>query len=161
MKNLWILAAAATFAACASNTEDDMGAAPDRGDTTYTAEVDTTTGTWTDTTGAVGQPADTAVYPTTPSDTAMTPPITPPADTGMTPTVPSETYPTTPSDTGVGEYPSDPTVTPDTSTMQDPSSDTGMSDDSVRVDHSPDGYQGDSALTEHNVPRTDPTQDAQ
>ena len=34
MKSLWILAAAATFAACAGRGEDDVGAAPDRGDDT-------------------------------------------------------------------------------------------------------------------------------
>jgi hypothetical protein len=33
MKILWILAAATTFAACHNRSEDEMGAAPDRGDT--------------------------------------------------------------------------------------------------------------------------------
>lgn len=32
MKTLWILAAAATFAACHNRTEDEMGAAPDQAD---------------------------------------------------------------------------------------------------------------------------------
>ena len=47
MKTLWILAAAATFAACSSRSEEDVGAAPDRGDdtTAVTTEVDTATGT--------------------------------------------------------------------------------------------------------------------
>ncbi len=31
MKTLWILAAAATFAACANRSDDETGAAPDRG----------------------------------------------------------------------------------------------------------------------------------
>lgn len=88
MKTLWILAAAATFTACANRGEEDVGAAPDRGDTTaVTTQIDTTTGTW-DTTGATGDV-------TTPSDTAWT--ETMPSDTAWTET--------TPSDTGVDQYP--------------------------------------------------------
>ncbi len=86
MKTLWILAAAATFAACAKGSDEEVGAAPDRGDTTaVTTQVDTATGQW-DTTGATGQvnaPADTMSMP---------------ADTGMA-------APTTPTDTTVGQYP--------------------------------------------------------
>ncbi len=78
MKTLWILAAAATFAACANRNEEEVGAAPDRGDTTaVTTQVDTATGTW-DTTGATGevnaQPTDIRRFdpdPTTPSDTSV------------------------------------------------------------------------------------------
>jgi hypothetical protein len=86
MKTLWILAAAAMFAACAKGSDEEVGAAPDRGDTTgVTTQVDTATGQW-DTTGATGdvnaQPGDT---------------LSMPADTGMTPT--------TPTDTTVGQYP--------------------------------------------------------
>jgi hypothetical protein len=102
MKTLWILAAAATFAACAKGSDEEVGAAPDRGDTTaVTTQVDTATGQW-DTTGATGEvnaPADTMSMP---------------ADTGMA-------APTTPTDTTVGQYPapSDSTTTqpttPDTS----------------------------------------------
>ena len=74
MKTLWILAAAATITACASRSDEEVGAAPDRGDTTaVTTEVDTTTGQW-DTTGATGdinaEPSDTGFAPTTP-DTAV------------------------------------------------------------------------------------------
>jgi hypothetical protein len=87
MKSLWILAAAATFAACAGRGEDDVGAAPDRGDdtTAVTTEVDTSTGQWdtTSTTGDIN--ADTALTPTTPADTTVgeypTPEETP--DPGM------------------------------------------------------------------------------
>src|SRR5512145_3065456 len=81
MKTLWILAATAVFAGCAKSSDEEVGAAPDRGDTTaVTTQVDTATGQW-DTTGATGDvnaqpgdtmsmPADTTVgqYPT-PSDT--------------------------------------------------------------------------------------------
>ena len=63
MKTLWILAAAAMFAACAKSSDEEVGAAPDRGDTTaVTTEVDTATGQWdtTSTTGDVNaQPGDT------------------------------------------------------------------------------------------------------
>jgi len=86
MKTLWILAAAAMFAACAKSSDEEVGAAPDRGDTTaVTTQVDTATGQW-DTTGATGEvnaPADTMNMP---------------ADTGMA-------APTTPTDTTVGQYP--------------------------------------------------------
>jgi hypothetical protein len=75
MKTLWILAAAATITACANRSDEEVGAAPDRGDTTaVTTEVDTATGTWdtTSTTGDVNaQPSDTAFTPTTPSDTTV------------------------------------------------------------------------------------------
>src|SRR5687768_17154405 len=75
MKTLWILAAAAMFAACAKSSDEEVGAAPDRGDTTaVTTEVDTSTGQWdtTSTTGDVNaQPGDTALTPTTPSDTTV------------------------------------------------------------------------------------------
>jgi hypothetical protein len=86
MKTLRILAAAALFAACAKSSDEEVGAAPDRGDTTaVTTEVDTSTGQW-DTTGATGdvnaQPGDTL--------------STMPSDTGMT----------APTDTTVGQYPS-------------------------------------------------------
>ena len=80
MKTLWILAAAATITACANRSDEEVGAAPDRGDTTaVTTEVDTATGQW-DTTGAtgdinadttMGMPSDTALTPTTPSDTTV------------------------------------------------------------------------------------------
>jgi hypothetical protein len=57
MKTLWILAAAATFAACHNRGNDETGAAPDRGDTTKVSGYDTTktsqTRTGYDTTSAV------------------------------------------------------------------------------------------------------------
>jgi len=131
MKMLWMLAAAATLAACHNRGEDEMGAAPDRGDT---AAVDTT------------------IAPTTPSnDTSMVPMPTPtPVDTGMTPTMPSDTmgggeYPTTPTDTTTGQYPAPPTgATPDSSTMPNDSgmsSDTGGYSPETGVDSSTDSTQ--------------------
>jgi hypothetical protein len=42
MRYLLMLAAAATFAACHNRSEDEVGAAPDRGDTTAVTATDTT-----------------------------------------------------------------------------------------------------------------------
>ena len=50
MRKIWMLAAAATLAACGGRGEDDMGAAPDRGDTTaVTTGADTSVTTGADT----------------------------------------------------------------------------------------------------------------
>ena len=84
MKTLWILAAAATFAACHNRSDDTMGAAPDRGDTTSTSGYDST-----------------AAKPSMKSDTAMTQPAAPTTDTTSMPKTGTDTsmttQPTTPS----------------------------------------------------------------
>jgi len=94
MKTLWILAAAATFAACHSRSDEGVGAAPDRGDTTAVSGYDTTAAkpnAKVDTTAAA--------QPTAPSaDTsAVVQPTTPSADTSAAPqpTAPSAGYDTT------------------------------------------------------------------
>jgi hypothetical protein len=129
MKSMWILVAAASLAACAGRGEDDMGAAPDRGDTTaVTTGADTTQ--WdTTNTGGVGQTAEPGMIPDT-SD----------ANTQATP---SETYPTTTDTAGQsGAYPTDTTSTTggydttavpgaDTSSTSVPSADPGMSADTT------------------------------
>lgn len=141
MKTLWILAAAATFAACANRSDEDVGAAPDRGDdtTAVTTEVDTSTGTWdtTSTTGDVNaEPTDTALTPTTPTDTTVgqypTPndalPDTSGMDSGMgtdtTTTLPDTgAYSPDPSSAGVdtsSTTPTDPTVPADPNAPADP-----------------------------------------
>lgn len=179
MKSIWMLAAVASLAACAGRGEDDMGAAPDRGDTTaVTTGADTTQ--WdTTNTGGVGQTAEPGMVP----DTSA-------ADVQAEP---SEQYPTTPettTDTTLdqsGAYPADTTSTTgqdtggydttavpgaDTSSTSVPSADPGMSTDttsgtsditgdSVNVDHSAGEMQGDSAMTEHNVPSADSAAAAQ
>jgi len=96
MKTLWILAAAATFAAC-HNRNEDTGAAPNRGDTTM-VKTDTTMNPSKAKTGYDTTAAPTA--PTTPSpsvDTSKVQPTTPPSTgadtTKMTP--PSAGYDTT------------------------------------------------------------------
>ncbi len=105
MKTLWILAAAATFAACHNRSDEETGAAPDRGDTTAVSGYDTTAANpnaKVDTT-TVTQPtapsADTSAVtqPTTPSvDTSAVQPTTPSADTSaVQPTAPSAGYDTT------------------------------------------------------------------
>jgi hypothetical protein len=62
MRNLLILAVAASFAvACAGRTEDEVGAAPER-DTTTVITTDTT-GVTTDTIGQTPAPTDTSFVP--------------------------------------------------------------------------------------------------
>lgn len=172
MKTIWMLAAAASLAACAGRGEDDMGAAPDRGDTTaVTTGADTTQ--WdTTSTGGVGQTAEpgmvpdttgtTEQYPTTPSattDTTM-------GQTGGYPTDTTSTMGQDPSTTGgydttavpgadtssTAVPPSDPGMSTDTSGTP------GMSTDSANVDHGAGTWQGDSALTDHDVPTADSTE---
>ncbi len=78
MKTLWILAAAATFAACHSRSEDQMGAAPDRGDTqTVKSGYDTTT--------APPAPAPAPTPAPSPSRNGYDTTTAPPADSAGTP----------------------------------------------------------------------------
>lgn len=79
MRNLLILAVAASFAvACAGRTEDEVGAAPDRGDTT--AVIDDTTAVVADT--AQAYPTDTTMGQVQ-TDTTLVQPDTTMADTTM------------------------------------------------------------------------------
>jgi hypothetical protein len=79
MRNLLILAVAASFAvACAGRTEDDVGAAPERGDTT--AVIDDTTAVVADTAQAF--PPDTTMGQVE-TDTSFVEPDTTMADPGM------------------------------------------------------------------------------
>src|SRR6476469_8829149 len=94
MKTLWILAAAATFAAC-HNRSDETGAAPEKSDTTAVKSgYDTTANT-----GAVKNdtsmkaPSDTSMK--APSDTSMKAPTSPTYDTTSTSVPPSGGYDTT------------------------------------------------------------------
>ena len=136
MKTLWILAAAATITACANRSDEEVGAAPDRGDTTaVTTEVDTATGTW-DTTGATGevnaQPGDTLTVS--------------PSDTGFTPA--------TPSDTTVGQYPTPSDAGMDTTTTTSPDTGAYVPDTGATgVDTS--GYE--SGMGTDSLPAGDPS----
>jgi hypothetical protein len=114
MKTLWILAAAATFAACHSRSDEETGAAPDRGDTTAVSGYDTTAAKPSekvDTTTTVQPtvPADTTAQPTVPADTSMGAPS---ADTTAQPTPPSAGYDTT------SAQPAPPSAGYDTTTTQ-------------------------------------------
>lgn len=104
MKTLWILAAAATFAACHNRSDEETGAAPDRGDTTAVSGYDTTAANpnakvdTTTTTQPTAPSADTSAVtqPTTPSVDTTTQPTAPSADTSAAqPTAPSAGYDTT------------------------------------------------------------------
>ena len=113
MKMIWMLAAAVTLAAC-HRGEDEMGAAPDKGDTTAVT---------TDTTAVQNAPADTAMVPTTPSDTAMAP-TTPTDSTSQqggydTPVTPSDSSTGTGADT-TGGY-ANPSAADTTGTYAPPS----------------------------------------
>lgn len=157
MKTIWMLAAAASLAACAGRGEDDMGAAPDRGDTTaVTTGADTTQ--WdTTNTGGVGQTAEPGMVPDTTGTTEQYP-TTPSATTdttmGQSGGYPSDTTSTTGgydttavpgADTSSTAVPSDPGMSTDTSSSAVPPTDPGMSTDSASVDH-------------HNVPTADSTE---
>src|SRR5580765_7928657 len=90
MKTLWILAAAATFAACHNRSDEETGAAPDRGDSTAVSGYDSTAANPNakiDTTTTTAPSADTS---------AVTQPTTPSVDTSAAaPTAPSAGYDTT------------------------------------------------------------------
>jgi hypothetical protein len=133
MKTLWILAAAATFAACHNRSDEETGAAPDRGDTTAVSGYDTTAANpnaKVDTT-TVTQPtapsADTSAVtqPTTPSIDTTTQPTVPSADTSAAqPTAPSAGY-----DTTAAPQPTVPPTTTDTTNPSAGAVDTTMSHD--------------------------------
>jgi hypothetical protein len=161
MKTIWMMVAAASLAACAGRGEDDMGAAPDRGDTTaVTTGADTTQWDTTDT-GGVGQTAEPGMIP----DTAETADEYPTEPAEEYPTTPAEEYPTTPSDTTMGEDPGmsadstgmpggyDTPVTPGVDTTGTTGWETDTSDTS--------GMSQDSALTDPTLPSADTTQTAQ
>jgi hypothetical protein len=138
MKTLWILAAAATFAAC-HNRADETGAAPDRGDsasvksgydTTQTTRTTAPADTVKSDTSSMSMPrTDSTTAPTTVPQkstydtTSTTAPQTPTYDTTST------SAPTTPS---VNPAPSssDSTMNPPSSTSSPSSTGTTSSDSS-------------------------------
>jgi hypothetical protein len=112
MKTLWILAAAATFAAC-HNRSEETGAAPERGDTTAVKGGYDTTAAPTPAPADTGMKADTGYKADT---TSQTVPNQPPADT---------TNRTVPSDTTQAAPPQNPTYdTTSTTVPQNPTYDT-------------------------------------
>ena len=105
MKYFLMLAAAASLAACASRSEDEVGAAPDQGDTTAvvadTSAVapDTTMGQTETDTSFVEQDTTTMTEPT-PGDSALVDDQVPDTTTGATPTDTTGAYTDTTSTTG-------------------------------------------------------------
>jgi len=120
MKILWILAAAATFAACHNRSEDEMGAAPDRGDSAAVKSGYDTT---------MAQPAPSPS--TSGYDKASTPPATPEPTTPATKPAPATPPSTSSYDT--------------TGTTANPSA--GMGTDSTLSPSTGGTVQADSAGT--------------
>ena len=99
MKTLWILAAAATFAACHNRSEDETGAAPDRGDTT-SVRTDTSMTKPSPSYDTTSVKSDTSMHkPSTGYDTTSTTQPTNPPSTGGYDTT-STAQPTNPPSTG-------------------------------------------------------------
>ena len=107
MKTLWILAAAATFAACHNRPNDETGAAPDRGDTTMT----------------------TPSYDTTAAPSADTSMATPSYDTTTTPSAGYDTTSTTPPSAGYDTTSSNPSGVGTDTTMGGMGNDTSSTSD--------------------------------
>ena len=159
MKTLWILAAAATFAACHNRPEDETGAAPDRGDTTSTSGYDTTTTqpspstTGYDTTTQT--PTDTSMAPSGGYDTTTTNPPSAGYDTTTT-NPPSAGYDTTSTNPPSAGYDTTSTTNPAAGATTDTTMGAGA--DSVRVNSNSGSMQGDSAATNTNIPDSSSTQ---
>ncbi|HET6836603.1 MAG TPA: hypothetical protein VFH24_01105 [Gemmatimonadales bacterium] len=107
MKYFLMLAAAASLAACHQRSEDEVGAAPDQGDTTAVVAdttampTDTTMGQTETDTSFVGQDTTTMTEPT-PGDSALVDEQVPDTTTGATPT--DTTTGATPADTSTAGY---------------------------------------------------------
>jgi hypothetical protein len=147
MKSIWMLAAVASLAACAGRGEDDMGAAPDRGDTTAVTTGADTTQIDTLNTGGVGQTADPGMVPDTSAANGQ----------AVEPTTPE---PTTPTDTAgqSGAYPSDTTSVTNPSGGYEtpaPGADTSTSVPQADPGMSPETVPSDSATIDQTVPSAD------
>jgi hypothetical protein len=125
MKYFLMLAAAASLAACHNRSEDEVGAAPDQGDTTAVV-ADTSMGVPTDST--MGQvPTDSSYVQDTTTTTTGVDSSNAPTSTGNAPTdtlsqPTGDTTGAAPSDTGAtGEYTDTTSTTGDTTGMGQPS----------------------------------------
>ena len=145
MKSIWMLAAVASLAACAGRGEDDMGAAPDRGDTTAVTTGADTTQIDTLNTGGVGQTAEPGMVPDT-------------STSNVEPAVPA---PTTPSDTAgqTGAYPTDTTSAAPSGGYETPSADSSTSvpsaDPGMSTDSTTGALPSDSSTIDPTVPSAD------
>jgi hypothetical protein len=126
MKTLWILAAAATFAACHNRSQDETGAAPDK--------------------GAVKTDTSTTPKPSTGYDTTSTAQPTAPPSTGVDTTA----KPTAPPSTGMDTTSAQPTAPPsaggyDTTSTANPSAGVGTD---TTMSPKAGGTTSDSASTQ-------------
>jgi hypothetical protein len=156
MSKVLILAAmAAVSLACHSRSEDEVGAAPDQGDTTaVTHAIDSTR---TGPPGVGGRPGDATVTPDSVGvDSALTNQENP-GTPGQTNTDTTGAWSSTPQDTLGPRNPNQPAydTTGANTGMQDTTS--MQQDDSMQHGDSTTMH-GDSALTEHPVPDTTTSQ---
>ncbi|HUR94052.1 MAG TPA: hypothetical protein VMY76_05685 [Gemmatimonadales bacterium] len=160
MKTLWILAAAATFAACHNRAEDETGAAPDRGDSTSVSGYDTTatqpspSTTGYDTTSTTMPSADTSSTSGAASGIDTTS-----ATDSQNPSSGQTGYDTTSTSApSTGGYDTTSTTSPSTGVDTTSPSTGATGSDTVRVESNSETMQGDSAMTNTNVPDSSSTQ---
>lgn len=97
MRYLWMLAAAASLAACHNRGEDEVGAAPQKGDTTAVTASDSTRATPTDSTmGAQPRVTDTTMVKASDSTSAG---VTADSAYAPSPSAATDTTSVSPSDT--------------------------------------------------------------
>ena len=152
MNKVMILAAmAAVSLACANRAEDEVGAAPDQGDTTaVTHAIDSTR---TGPPGVGGRPGDATVTPDSVGvDSALTNQENP-GTPGQTNTDTTGAWSSTPQDTLGPRNPNQPAYGDTTGANTGVQDTTSMQGDSMQHGDST-MMHGDSALTEHKVPDT-------
>jgi|SRR5215210_449430 len=152
MSKVFILAAmAAVSLACHNRSEDEVGAAPDQGDTTaVTHAIDSTR---TGPPGVGGRPGDATVTPDSVGvDSALTSQENP-GTPGQTNTDTTGAWSSTPQDTLGPRNPNQPAYGDSTGANSG-----GQDTTSMQGDTMPQGdstmMHGDSAMTEHEVPDT-------
>ncbi len=152
MNKVLILAAmAAVSLACHNRAEDEVGAAPDQGDTTaVTHAIDSTR---TGPPGVGGRPGDATVTPDSVGvDSALTNQENP-GTPGQTNTDTTGAWSSTPQDTLGPRNPNQPAYGDTTGANTGVQDTTSMQGDSMQHGDST-MMHGDSALTEHEVPDT-------
>jgi hypothetical protein len=152
MNKVLILAAmAAVSLACHNRAEDEVGAAPDQGDTTaVTHAIDSTR---TGPPGVGGRPGDATVTPDSVGvDSALTGQENP-GTPGQTNTDTTGAWSSTPQDTLGPRDPNQPAYGDSTGANTGVQDTTGMQGESMQHGDST-MMHGDSALTEHEVPDT-------
>ena len=156
MSKVMILAAmAAVSLACHNRAEDEVGAAPDQGDTTAVTHVIDSTRTGPP--GVGGRPGDATVTPDSVGvDSALTNQENPETP-GQTNTDTTGAWSSTPQDTLGPRDPNQPAYG-DTTGATTGTDTTGMQQDDSMHHGDSTMMHGDSALTEHPVPDTTSSQ---